>query len=564
MKSLKSQFSIDEQSVLEYIFSRVLKAFPKAECTENEKKHIIEIGEKYKFLICYFSIKEELGIFVKFKFQNEISLSTDISIIDELLDETIKLFQSNNMYKREFRDYIKVLEDINTTNSHNSFLEYCPEYISNKLKQNNVLVLDDLKNLSIETVKEYLGPKISLLDFTKIIQLCVENSSKNDVSCFGVLSCKFLFVNSVLSYLDNSILINYLKTINYDEKNFESGSLGYCLCVYQKCLNLDINNLFKKKEEIFEQAIKTDVLTMCQDLNTILNKMIEKFLDNKQQQILRTVLVTPSSVDNAGNIENKVENLKDLAFSKLSRKKNFLCETYFSLLKYKLNNFNYIPMLILLANDKYSWEYVDKFILKFLLDKKLSKTNARKYIKQYKSYRNYLSKKQKYNEKFNNVIIFPSFKKKISQTDWDCLKIQRTVNYHGIGNAGVLKVGQNAIQYESEYEKYILEQLLKYKVFKDIKTQSLRIPYQAYYYTPDFECLTFENNLVIVEVKPINHMRNNISKFELLHNYCKENGYGYCIIDRSLHSYNNIINDFPGITMFASSWEYLMKLFSKY
>ena len=40
MKSLKSQFSIDEQSVLEYIFSRVLKAFPKAECTENEKKHI--------------------------------------------------------------------------------------------------------------------------------------------------------------------------------------------------------------------------------------------------------------------------------------------------------------------------------------------------------------------------------------------------------------------------------------------------------------------------------------------------------------------------------------------
>lgn len=95
---------------------------------------------------------------------------------------------------------------------------------------------------------------------------------------------------------------------------------------------------------------------------------------------------------------------------------------------------------------------------------------------------------------------------------------------------------------ESFLERHVLQQFLKNETFREIKTQSLKIPFKQWPYHPDFQCLTHDGSLVVVEVKPLYRMLEyeNIQKFHTLKAYCEENGFGYLVIDDRNNSFEAI------------------------
>ena len=91
----------------------------------------------------------------------------------------------------------------------------------------------------------------------------------------------------------------------------------------------------------------------------------------------------------------------------------------------------------------------------------------------------------------------------------------------------------------------MLRKFLTNQTFKSIKTQSLKIPIQDRFYYPDFQCLTHDNCLVLIEIKPLLKMCEyaNIEKFEVLKNYCKKYGFGFLIMDERGNSFEHIVDE---------------------
>lgn len=126
-------------------------------------------------------------------------------------------------------------------------------------------------------------------------------------------------------------------------------------------------------------------------------------------------------------------------------------------------------------------------------------------------------------------------------------KIQKEV--HG-KNSGIIKLKKatDIIEYDSELEKNILEDLDNCIFVKKIKTQSLSIPYKAKFgkkiktYIPDIQLLLVDNSIVIVEVKSVIEMINDrvIRKSRALRKYCKTNGYGFAILGEKYYSFEEL------------------------
>lgn len=117
-------------------------------------------------------------------------------------------------------------------------------------------------------------------------------------------------------------------------------------------------------------------------------------------------------------------------------------------------------------------------------------------------------------------------------------------------NCKILELPEHGVKvtYDSPYEKKVLEDLDKCGFIKQIKTQSLIIPFKAkignkmHKYFPDIQLLTDQNEIIIIEVKSYKGMVNkkNIQKHEALNNYCKEHKYGYAIVDRNWYSFEDL------------------------
>ncbi len=96
------------------------------------------------------------------------------------------------------------------------------------------------------------------------------------------------------------------------------------------------------------------------------------------------------------------------------------------------------------------------------------------------------------------------------------------------------------MEYDSELEKNILLDLDKCSFIKEIKTQSLIVPYPAKFgkkmhkYIPDIQLLLEDGAIVIIEVKPFKEMVNGtvIRKTKALRKYCKEHHYGHIVLDK--------------------------------
>jgi len=111
-----------------------------------------------------------------------------------------------------------------------------------------------------------------------------------------------------------------------------------------------------------------------------------------------------------------------------------------------------------------------------------------------------------------------------------------------------LKKSKIKVEYESITERRILNMFDSFSFVKEIKTQSLVIPYitsgiECRYY-PDIQILTNDNRIVIVEVKPLFYMmsKDSIFKYKLLKEYSCKYGYGYVFMDDRYNTFDTILN----------------------
>ena len=149
-------------------------------------------------------------------------------------------------------------------------------------------------------------------------------------------------------------------------------------------------------------------------------------------------------------------------------------------------------------------------------------------------------KSRAHNDNIYQLIVFPNKKRRITQDDFSRLKVERIVNRDD--ELKYYTFNENTYQCESYLEQRILNRLLINQTFKSIKTQSLKIPFKDNFYYPDFQCMTHDDCLVIVEIKPLFRMceYENIEKFETLKKYCQKYGFGYLIIDERGNSFEHI------------------------
>ena len=110
---------------------------------------------------------------------------------------------------------------------------------------------------------------------------------------------------------------------------------------------------------------------------------------------------------------------------------------------------------------------------------------------------------------------------------------------HGNGNKNeYTTLCGNIIEYDSQYEKQLLEYLEENFLVKALGGQNLCIHYDREFmtncsYYPDIAALTWDDHIAIIEVKPAAHMSNYkvLDKYDALENYCIKNGYMYVMVD---------------------------------
>ncbi len=110
-----------------------------------------------------------------------------------------------------------------------------------------------------------------------------------------------------------------------------------------------------------------------------------------------------------------------------------------------------------------------------------------------------------------------------------------------------LKKSKKTVEFESFTERKILSMFDNCNFVKEIKTQSVVIPFSSRgvicKYYPDIQILTNDNRIIIVEVKPLLHMmsKDSIFKYNLLKEYAFMYGFGYIFMDDRYHTFDKML-----------------------
>ena len=148
--------------------------------------------------------------------------------------------------------------------------------------------------------------------------------------------------------------------------------------------------------------------------------------------------------------------------------------------------------------------------------------------------------------KLYSLINFPKENNEETVDYFNMLKPLRFTSYKN--NNGVIKLSksEDEVQYESYLEKEMLIKFDSCEFIKFIKTQSIEIEYsykeKNYKYYPDFQLLTYDNQLIIVEIKNMYDICDslNIAKYNALKEFCDSNGFGYLMVDDKGNSLEKI------------------------
>lgn len=586
MKICNYTLSINEEEKLKYVFSKLQANFPSIKF--SFRSSIIGIGEPNQHLMVYFGIKEELA-FVKFKNQNPIALDSDVSELDVLIEKTIYTFshnqyplkktpanihntqsysvdKSSNYHEIQREQYISRLQEIlNNIDDNISLRAFCSKRLNNVLQSHNIFTVEDIKKTPIDNIVLWQGLGLkSLEELLSILAKLVPYSSDkiNANHLLKNLSSTNFSKADLILYRELPYIKNLFKKQNtINEETFPEHSLGKTIYMLEKLSHSDfsINFDFSNNEKIISTYSK-----QYEKFNLIYSEMIEFFIcladarlnDREKRIIFRRIGLDcePMTLAQIGILENLTrERIRQIilkAKRKLklrpSYKYNSIKANYIKLNLIKDLKQSSIEPFILYLIDIDEIAFLRDFVCDVLLDIDFHSLNFNDCLVYRKQTELELRQKTSFNDKVEKLIFWADDKTHISFEEWTNYQKQRTVGEHEESISGVLEFDNIIYQYESNMEKNVLLKFLQNQTFQQIKTQSLTIQLDnCHVYYPDFICLTHDNHLVIVEIKPVQKMceQKNIIKFNALEDYCNEHGYGYLVIDDKLRSFNHIATE---------------------
>jgi DNA-binding CsgD family transcriptional regulator len=535
--------SVEENRVL-IIYENLKQAFPRIRI--DCRKEIIGIGEEGRYLMCYFSLKEN-AVFVKFKnrtwinlndfqaIQNDIDLTKDLFKNEELIikkkseatDSVIYIssescFDDTYAYMREdFLCYTKAIELIPQNKTDTSF-DSCSKRLKNALYRNHKFTVKDL--LTLTPVQIMKIPNLGCKCFRELCDflLALSNNEKN-------------FNNNSPPPIQTEQKLQKIKFINDNRRK----------------INIDLNDAvadFNEDMEIYN-TLYFDLINHIYETTIIKLRpreraiILSRFGINERAKTLQEIAVMHSitrervrqlvlkAMQKMGYKHTSTNELLDLEYRKIE----IVCKIA------ELSAGKFLSFLFLEEVSFWLIKFICQFYFRCELDVAKFKLALDDQVFVKKQQDKNLEKSRLYNESINRLIIFPQKKRRITEDDFARLKTERIVKSEE-DDLKFYSFDGITYQCESYLEQRMLHRFLTNQTFKSIKTQSLKIPVQDHFYHPDFQCLTHDNCLVLIEIKPLLNMceYDNIEKFEVLKNYCEKYGFGFLIIDERGNSFEHI------------------------
>ena len=535
-----------QTKIIKYIYSKLKQAF--SDVKYQERRSILGIGEDGKRLMCYFLFNHD-GFCIKFKDKPALQyVDNDNVDIDKDIEETIELFKkydftlkknaSNNYsngkskaynFKNSILNNLDLLEVeqkykealLALDNSYDivSF-ERCSQRLKNALFKNKIFSIGDLR----------------LIDIIQLFQF------KNfGARCFYEL-CEFLLnvkdMSLTLASKESELakqkleMLKFIQSSRDMEINIDT-TTAFADCSHlhseYECLYIEWINYFARASQLKlsprEQAvfflrigIKEEQKTLQEigDKYSVTRERIRQIMCKVIKKLKTTRTSTPELIQSEYDKCKLLEKFKTIPFA------GFLAYLCFEVGAYQMMR----TLCILIFKNDEEFEVIKH---------ELNKGHKREIKLQFKKER-----VDKFNKSIYDLICFAR-QRTITEDDFARLKTERHVNVDMPLLEEVI-VDNQSYQCESFLEKSILENFLRYKTFKYIKTQSLKIPYKNGFYYPDFQCLTHDNKFVIIEIKPLMNMceNKNIEKFKALKTYCEKYGFGYMVIDNRLNEFYHI------------------------
>ena len=373
-------------------------------------------------------------------------------------------------------------------------------------------------------------------DILKIIQLTIDNNMN-----------KYLSLNS-----NNNNNISHKKQTKNKEKEIKTikreRKKGVHITLSDNYYNIPITAYKNDISDIdydnyIEFSIKIGELT---------NSIIDKYSNKRNVEIFkkRTNLLSfdNPTLQNIGNDYNLTRERIRQIVKKISRNLKRHKDKYILLFN-NIANTNYINYFFYGIINLYN-EYFLKILLDILNNNLYY--NVMNKIYEINNTKKQFYKQQLYDNKFKDALVInkanSSNQKSLNELTFNTLVKERELNDENSTRIVELKNINKMLEYESLLEKTILLKLDKISFIKDIKTQSLKIPYKynnsSHFYYPDVQLITKNNNIIILEIKPLLKMFEefNLIKYIVLKNFCNENNYSYAIIDDRYNTIEKIKN----------------------
>ena len=521
-----------------------LKLLPIIELIDNfitENYPNIYIEKNNYFIGCKFNESNKYFIFFLSLIDNKITLSYRKNVNLKEVNRIPLTAIDSNVLKTTITNII----EYNKNNIKEPIIERNKRNYLTQDRLNSIRKIESKINKE-EVIKRYSNINIEEIQLSNKLYKTLKRNNINTLSSLLLTKIEDLNNHELIGRTPLKELINIKLSLVYEGrtnlKNNESPIIKTCLKT-----NLDPNfyNITNNKyKELFNEKEYEQYLDFGLEIGNLTINILKQTNTKKHNEIFKkrmNIINTKRNTlkDLANNYNIPKERVKQIINRKTKNLKKYKCN-YIELFNKIADKeiLNYLIIGILYTYNNYFLECILD-----ILDENIKNPIIRKI--------NYLLKipniDMDISKKMYNLIKFPGEINPNAKEKYHSLIKERNVSPKN--NVGVEELERlnSSVAYESFLEREILDRLNKCEFVSSIKTQSLVITYkhneQIYHYYPDIQLLTNDNQLVIIEVKPLFHMidRTSLIKYQALKKYCEKKGYGYAMIDEQYNSIESIL-----------------------
>lgn len=256
---------------INYIFNAFQREFP--DVYYDERKSIVGIGEKNRNWMCYFKMDENGEVLVKFMANNKpCSLLEDVENINSYIDDTIQLFKTKDLFRGklskindannqevevgvESKDLDELIQEIVSTKGEVRISAVASRRLNNALYKAGVKKISDLNGwtcLKLMGIR-FFGP--ACIEELYYVLSSLKTERLDDATDDGDL--KYLHKQAtkwmIKAFSQKENVKKYLSLIQFDENQFDAGTIGRVLCLREKVQN-EINIRFCEDDDKLYQS----------------------------------------------------------------------------------------------------------------------------------------------------------------------------------------------------------------------------------------------------------------------------------------------------------------------